>query len=108
MEEEFLDEINEPEISLETGHKLKALKKRIKNRRAQAAEYLAFIKEFSSYKVDFSDINKIASKVKEFCKNDMNAFSFITLYLIHSANEQLNQNPNSLFEIIDKLKSVLS
>ncbi len=39
---------------------------------------------------------------------DMNAFSFLTLYLMHSANEQLNKNPDSLFEVIDKLKRVLN
>ncbi len=44
--------------------------------------------------MDFSDIKKVASKVHDFCKKDMNAFNFITLYLVHSANEQLNKNPN--------------
>ncbi len=93
---------------METGKKLEAMRQRIKHRRPQATEYLKLIKEFTSYKVDFSDIKTIAKKVHDFCQNDMNAFSFITLYLIHSANEQLNKNPSSLFEIIEKLKDVFN
>ncbi len=57
--------------------------------------------------MDFSDIDRVAKKVHDFCKKDMNAFSFITLYLINSANAQLNKNPSSLFQIINNLKGVL-
>ena len=58
--------------------------------------------------MDFSDIKKIARRVHEFCQKDTNAFSFITLYLINCTNLQLNNNPSSIFEIIDKLKAILN
>ncbi len=64
------------------------------------------MKEFSSYKMDFSDVKKVAHKVHDFCKKDMNAFNYITLYLVHSANEQLNQKPSSLLDIVKKLKNI--
>ncbi len=72
---------------MQVEKKLTSLKQRIMPHRSRAIDYLAFMKEFSSYKMDFSDVDKVASKVHEFCKKDINAFCFITVYLVYSANE---------------------
>ncbi len=68
---------------------------------------MPFIKEFNTYKMDFSDVKIVARKIHEFCKYDINAFGFITLYLVHCTNEQLNENPGELFEVVERLKNIL-
>lgn len=55
------------------------------------------MKNFSSYQKDLTDIKKVAKKAYELCKKDINAFSFVTLYLYSSINEQLQNNPRNVF-----------
>jgi hypothetical protein len=70
-------------------------------------EVFDFMKNFFSYQKDLSDIKKVAKRAYQLCKKDINAFSFVTLYLYSSINEQLEKNPRNVFEIMEQLKNII-
>jgi len=48
----------------------------------------------------------LTGKVRNLCQNDLQSFSFITLYLIHAINKFLESN-KSLNEVQNLLEEVL-
>lgn len=42
--------------------------------------------------MDFQEAKTVASIVRSFCKNDMDSFAFLGLYLAHSLNWILKQS----------------
>ncbi len=65
----------------QTEKKLTSLKQKIKSHRSRAIDYQAFMKGFSSYKMNFSDVDKVASKVYNFCRKIlMLSFSLLCIW----------------------------
>ncbi len=58
--------------------------------------------------MDLSDeeVQKLTGKVRTLCQNDLNSFSFITLYLIHAIRKFIESN-KSFSEVQKLLESVL-
>ena len=58
--------------------------------------------------MDFSDTLEVAKMASHYCRFDINAFAFLTLYLVCCVNIKLNLNPNALFNIIKGLQKIFN